>query len=236
MSSSALARVTRPSYRFSTALLAARVELPALLNDRGLVGRGAEIGVRLGAFSEHLLTYWEGRELVSIDPWLSDEPDRYVDTANVAQDEQDANHRATVERLARFGSRSTIWRATSLEGAARVPDGDLDLVYIDARHDYPSVLEDLEAWLPKVRPGGIIAGHDYLDGALPEGEFGVKSAVDEFFGRRGLRVYGTLQDEPWVSWIVDVPGGGFRPPPRAVERAARKGVTAVRKARRSRPG
>jgi hypothetical protein len=46
-----------------------------------------------------------------------------------------------------------------------VPDASLDYVYVDARHDYCGVKEDLEAWWPKLRRGGILAGHDYLDAA-----------------------------------------------------------------------
>ena len=38
----------------------------------------------------------------------------------------------------------------------------LDSVYIDARHDYDSILSDIEAWTPLVKSGGIIAGHDYF--------------------------------------------------------------------------
>ena len=59
----------------------------------------------------------------------------------------------------------------------------------------------------RVRPGGVIGGHDYLDGDFPpHGEFGVRSAVDGFFGRAGLTVHATLADRPWVSWFVPMPG------------------------------
>lgn len=185
-----------------------RDELPEVLNRRGLVGEGAEIGVKLGKYSEWLLDNWRGARLISIDPWLEDAPESYRDRANVAQAEQDRFHRETVERLARFGDRSVVWRTTSVEAAAGVPDGSLDFAYIDARHDYASVLEDLEAWLPKVRPGGIIAGHDYVDGELVQGDFGVKPAVDEFFGARGIPVHATEGREPaemFPTWIVEVP-------------------------------
>ena len=185
-----------------------RDELPEVLNRRGLVGEGAEIGVKLGRYSEWLLDNWRGARLISIDPWLEDAPESYRDRANVAQDEQDHFHRETVERLARFGDRSVVWRTTSVEAAADVPDGSLDFAYIDARHDYASVLEDLAAWLPKVRPGGIIAGHDYVDGELVQGDFGVKPAVDEFFGARGIPVHATEGREPaemFPTWIVEVP-------------------------------
>ena len=76
-------------------------------------------------------------------------------------------------------------------------------------------MEDLHAWYDKVRPGGIIAGHDFLDGRRPEGEFGVRSAVTRFFGERGLPVHATLLDAPWLTWMVEVPapGGDVELPP-----------------------
>jgi hypothetical protein len=103
---------------------------------------------------------------------------------------------------------------TSVEAATKIPDHSLDFVYIDARHDYESVKEDVEAWCSKVRPGGIMAGHDYVDGDLPEGEFYVKSAVDEFFGEREIPVHGTEGPsavESFPTWIVEVPEEGISP-------------------------
>jgi hypothetical protein len=64
------------------------------------------------------------------------------------------------------------------------------------------VTVDLELWWPKIRPGGVLAGHDYLDGEIAAGTFGVKSAVDRFFGLIGLPVFATDADWPWPSWIV----------------------------------
>lgn len=40
-------------------------------------------------------------------------------------------------------------------------DTQLDIVFIDARHDYTSVTTDIRVWGPLVRPGGILCGHDY---------------------------------------------------------------------------
>jgi hypothetical protein len=37
----------------------------------------------------------------------------------------------------------------------------LDFVYIDGNHSLPYVIADLAAWVPKVRPGGIVSGHDF---------------------------------------------------------------------------
>lgn len=52
-------------------------------------------------------------------------------------------------------------RMYSMHAAKLYEDASLDMVFIDASHDYISVREDCDAWRPKVKPGGIIAGHDF---------------------------------------------------------------------------
>jgi Methyltransferase domain len=197
-------RGSRLTHGLPRAFVPMREELPLLLNRRGLVGCAVEIGVKRGEFSELLLRRWQGRHLISVDPWRAAEPDDYVDVANVSQEQHDAFHAETVERLAPFGERSTIWRDFGSDAAARIPHHCLDFVYLDARHDRESVAEDLADWYPKVRPGGILAGHDYVDGLFAEGEFGVRSAVDEFAARHGVVVSSTL-DPPWPSWWMVIP-------------------------------
>jgi predicted O-methyltransferase YrrM len=59
---------------------------------------------------------------------------------------------------------------TSVRAAARIADSSVDWVFIDALHDYASVRDDIRAWAPKVKPGGLISGHDY-------GRAGVTDAV-----------------------------------------------------------
>lgn len=195
----------RQTYAASLAFVSGRGELPVLLNHRRLLGCGVEVGVKEGDFSEHLLRHWAGAHLISVDPWMEDAAESYTDIANVPQPIHEKFYERTVQRLSAFRGRSTIWRATSLEASERIPHHSLDFVYLDARHDYASVMEDLEAWFDKVRPGGVIAGHDYLDGTFDAGVFGVKSAVDRFFAERGIPVFQTLMDEPWLTWMVEIP-------------------------------
>ena len=45
--------------------------------------------------------------------------------------------------------------------AARFDDGSIDWIFIDADHSYQSVARDIETWAAKLRPGGILSGHDY---------------------------------------------------------------------------
>jgi glycosyltransferase involved in cell wall biosynthesis len=70
-----------------------------------------------------------------------------------------------------------ISRMMTTEAAAQIPDASLDLVFIDANHAYDAVKADLLAWMDKVKPGGILAGHDYQ-----ADHEGVIRAVNETFG------------------------------------------------------
>jgi hypothetical protein len=56
---------------------------------------------------------------------------------------------------------ATLVRKSSVDAARDVGDGSLDFVYIDASHLLADVVSDIAAWEPKVRSGGIIAGHDF---------------------------------------------------------------------------
>lgn len=78
----------------------------------------------------------------------------------------------------------------STEMADHFDDDSLDFVYIDASHYYDKVKLDILAWLPKVKTGGTIAGHDYNDEHR-----GVIRAVDEIFGKGGIQVMRS-------SWVV----------------------------------
>lgn len=69
-------------------------------------------------------------------------------------------------------------KSSSLQAAKQFEDESLDFVFIDASHEYEDVRDDIRAWFPKVKKGGIIAGHDYTNKDFP----GVMKAVGEFFG------------------------------------------------------
>ncbi|MBL9152217.1 MAG: class I SAM-dependent methyltransferase [Verrucomicrobiales bacterium] len=187
-----------------TPVLVDREELPLLLNVLNLRGEGVEIGVQRATFSSRLLDGWAGARLHSVDPWRTFDDPAYVDKANAAQEVQDAIYETARQRLARFGERSAIIRATSAEAAPRFADRSLDFVYIDAQHHYEAVCEDIALWHPKLKPGGILAGHDYLDGVVAGDLFGVKRAVDEFAAAAGLPVWVTLEKE-YATWICRIP-------------------------------
>lgn len=69
-------------------------------------------------------------------------------------------------------------KITSLSAASKFRDKSLDFVFIDASHEYEDVKADILAWLPKVKVGGILAGHDYYVTGT-DWHPGVKRAVNE---------------------------------------------------------
>ncbi len=85
-----------------------------------------------------------------------------------------------------------IIREDSVEAAQIFMDGTLDFVFIDADHRAPAPGLDIAAWTPKIKRGGIIAGHDYGMSLWPD----VKRAVDEVFGSR--------VEHRGTSWIVRI--------------------------------
>jgi hypothetical protein len=176
----------------------------ALARMLAIGGVGVEIGVHRGHYSEVLLTYSQLSLLYSIDPWAVNYTK--LKWLNMSQE---TCHRETVARLRRFGDRSHILRFPSLQAARLFDDHSLDFVFVDGDHSYKAIKFDLALWGPKVKQGGIFAGHDY-DPKFP----GVIKAVTEYSQRHRhhliitgagnithfIGTYKLLPDPP--SWVI----------------------------------
>ncbi|MDC0358719.1 class I SAM-dependent methyltransferase, partial [Oligoflexia bacterium] len=136
--------------------------------------RGAEIGTFLGDTSFHLLAEISALTLFSIDPW-----DKYEGYKEYNGEILCANEQKARARLKCFGERSVIIKDFSVSAAEQFETESLDFVFIDGNHSYDFVKEDIRAWYPKVRPGGLFSGHDYH-------WEGVQRAVHEFSAERSL--------------------------------------------------
>lgn len=131
--------------------------------------------------------------------------------SGVQYDDADALEAELRANLDRFQITATVLREDSATAAARFADGSLDLVFIDADHQYDAVLRDLEAWWPKISPTGRIAGHDYsneIDKRFAKPRYGasggyhVARALRTFFDQR--REVKKVPRQPRTSvWYVN---------------------------------
>jgi hypothetical protein len=148
---------------------------------------GCEIGVWKGDLSAALLRYVRPKLLYLIDPWLfmPDKPKAiYGGREATSQADMDAIHEQVLARFEdeRRRGRVVVLRETSAGAAPAIPNGLLDWVYVDGDHSYGAVRHDLDAYAPKLKPGGLLTGDDY--GSFGWWEGGVKRAVDEFVAAR----------------------------------------------------
>lgn len=192
----AAARASAHAHSHARALFS-RNDFAALLKDLGASGEGALMGVGGGAFMDALLGIWNSSMLHLVDAWRQ-QPGLGADANNVNDEAQETLMSETYSRLnSHEGAHFRVLRETSANAAPTFGDCSLDFVYIDGRRDYAGVLADLIDMWPKVKPGGILAGHAYLDAQLPESNYGVKTAVDRFASAVGRMVYATqVRDLP----------------------------------------
>lgn len=166
-----------------------------LINDMELE-IGVELGTQQGLYAEYLLQNTK-LFLYMVDAWRY--IDGYNDIANIPDSGHMLNLSRTKKRVRHYPGRWKIIKEFSVLAANQFGDNDIDFIYIDADHSYDATLLDLKAWYPKVRAGGLIAGHDFLDGEnICGSEFGVRSAVFEFLKDKTHTLY--ITSEAWPSW------------------------------------
>lgn len=171
--------VTQPAFMRSPSLsLVPFIETLAINN-----GIMVEVGCYAGESTEQFAQSGKFSRIFAVDPWENWESKDHM-----------GDNMAEIER--HFDDRMSAYpfvvkmKRPSCEAAELFQIMSLDLVYIDAFHDYDNVKADILAWLPKVMQGGIISGHD-LSKQWP----GVIRAVREIFGRVD-RLF------PDTSWVV----------------------------------
>ena len=151
---------------------------------------GAEIGVRMGTNAAAIFARVPGLKLYCIDPW-----DAYL---RVTDHIQDVYYQRCVRKLA--GCNAELIKKTSMDAVKDFEDGSLDFVYVDGRHDFDFVLEDIIHWAPKVKRGGICSGHDYYNFYTS----GVITAVDAYcMGNNIKQFYITREKEHTFFWVKE---------------------------------
>lgn len=161
--------------------------------------RMAEIGVWRGDTSHVLLRDRPTLFLYMVDIWRTVDPaSEYRQTgdkmARLSLYEAKLNKEMATQVTEFAADRRQILQGESVTVAPQFADRSLDLVFIDAEHTYNAVRADIAAWLPKLKAGGILCGHDYSHKRFR----GVKQAVDEWMAATG-HTLGTIKDVWWTK-------------------------------------
>jgi SAM-dependent methyltransferase len=153
-----------------------------------------EVGVAFGrgvVFLAELLAAHgnRGANVYGIDPY------RLADPADPEGDSP-THYRGALEVIVANASELELdlihlVREGSLRASAMFTDASLDLVMIDGKHNYRDVKADIKAWMRKVRPGGLLAGHDFCSPFV-----GVIRAVEKVFSGRHV-LFGSV-------WAVQI--------------------------------
>lgn len=131
-----------------------------------------ELGVLRGTTLRHLLSSLPDLHVIAVDTWAHGYPEFEPDRA-AKKTADDSGYRAYADvdmeeayagvlQIARdFVPRCHVWRMDMLRAAESVERQSVDLVFHDADHTTTGLMTAIRAWLPALRPGGIVAGHDY---------------------------------------------------------------------------
>lgn len=144
-----------------------------------------EIGTFSGDTAKYLLDHCSGIWLSCVDPYKG-----YTAYDTTMMQQQRAY--VTSEIFNKYVNVRHIDKP-SVDAAKDFKPGSVDLVFIDGDHCYSAVLADLEAWYPIVRSGGIVSGHDYVEGP----GLGVVQAVDAFCSRHSINNLKSTSDRFW---------------------------------------
>lgn len=194
-----------------------RTDLGAVMELQGFK-RGIELGVQRGGFARSMLGKWPNcSEYHLVDLWSYQE--NYKDFANVNNKIQDNNYHSTLNSLDSWKEKIHVCRNYTSVCVNSYDDEYFDFIYVDARHDFKGVYDDMVAYWPKLKVGGILAGHDYVtqgdgpaqggqdwtinyDGTKDHTGTVVKGAVDKFAGENCRQVTVSYGEDSFWSWAM----------------------------------
>ena len=157
-----------------------RPSLETLKGKKDLVG--CEIGVNRGGNSREILGRLDVVKLYLVDPYEEKEVG-LSGLKTAVQNLQPNSHRIV-----------WIFKKSQDVTFEEIPEDSLDFVYIDGNHHYHFVKTDLEMYWPRVKTGGLFAGHDYCGTIMSKQ---VSRAVNEFFDEKGLG-FETADMDWWI--------------------------------------
>src|SRR3990167_1120114 len=150
-----------------------RTGLIDLLKEKGFEF-GVEVGTDRGGYAADICKRYPEFELITMDPYLP-----YTEGDEIKTPEDMIKFREEAQKLLdNYPNCHFLPGQTSRQVAGELEDESIDFVFIDGDHTYNGVMADLLLWYPKLKSGGILSGHDYVESE--KNNYGVIEAVNEF--------------------------------------------------------
>lgn len=148
---------------------------------------GVEIGVCHGFTSEYFLKNVPNiTTLYCVDHYPS-----FVDWdgTRLTEERQEETKRRCKDRLSEYNSVKLIYDR-SVNFAQTLKDDSLDFVFVDGDHSYNATMQDFESYWPKVKKGGVFAGHDINLSTVDQ-------AVKDFFKDKNVEGVNVVDNNAW---------------------------------------
>ncbi len=174
----------------NTRYIADRFKLLELLPKNAVV---AELGVDQGEFSEKIIEICEPAKFHLIDVWASEV---YHQGKRKLVEDKFSNAISSGKMELNLGYSTDV--------VSQFQDAYFDWIYLDTDHTYAVTMAELEAYRSKVKPGGVIAGHDYIVGNWQRMvRYGVVEAVHEFCIKHDWElIYVTAELQNFPSFAI----------------------------------
>lgn len=143
-----------------------------LQNESTIVEVGCWKGKSIAYLAVEILNSGKNIKIDAVDTWKGSQETSNQEDPYVVEDKL---YPLFLKNIFPLRHLITPIRMDSLSASELYEDLSVDVVFIDASHEYEDVKADIKAWFPKVKIGGYISGHDY------PGRRGVRNAVDEIF-------------------------------------------------------
>jgi len=119
--------------------------------------RGAELGVKEGQTLFYLLDHCPLLSMIGIDIWS---PQPEFDEFGYLDWPHEQHEKMVRKRAIQYADRVIIIKALTKDAIKNIQDKSLDFVFVDANHSTRAVIEDCKNWTSKIKPGGMLCGHD----------------------------------------------------------------------------
>jgi len=153
------------------------------VSDKTMIEIGSFIGESTIIFARHF------KHVIAVDPFLPNY-DPNDPTSNFNFDDVFNEFKNRIEEKK---DKVTIHRLMSNDAIKELDSETYDFIYIDGLHTYDGVKNDIINYLPLVKPGGVIGGHDY--GTKHPHLLGVTDAVNEMLGEPDK----VFKDNSWIK-------------------------------------